>query len=216
MNLTQGISGLFALLLVSASAHATIIEASYTVDANATDPGLVIDTLDVAANPFTFDLNPGDSQTFDLFRIWTSEGSVNGDDSTPKPISVSFDFLRPALGQTSIDGSTVGDTDPAFVFFGNPVFSGFFQSGVLTWNGPADFFYGPSGDGNIRLSLSDEIFNSGFPFQLGSQGAIVQGTLTLVAQATVAAPNMIVMFAIAMLGLGLVSRRRRSGMRSTI
>lgn len=204
MKLNHGISGLFALLLVSASANATIIKANYTVDANATDPGLVIETLDVAANPFTFDLNPGDSQTFDLFRIWTNESSVNGDDSTPMPIAVNFDFLQPATGQTSVDGTTAGRR-----------FLGVFQYGELTWNGPADFVYGPLDDGKILLSLSDEIFNFGF-LGLGGRGATVQGTVTLVSEATVATPEVFAMFAIALLGLGLVSRRRRSGMRSTI
>ena len=200
MNLRQKISGAVALLLISAGAHATQIQAGYTVDANETDPCLVIESMDIAANPFTFDLDPGDSETFNLFKIWTTEGSVNVDDENPMAIAVNFDFILPEVGSSSVDGETVG----------NSVLFGLYQEGVLSWNGPADFFFGPFGDGHIQISLSDETFNEGV-FGLGNKGSKVEATLTLIADATVSAPGTIAMFAIALLGLALVARRRRSG-----
>ena len=208
MNLRQKLSGVLALLLVSAGAQATQIQAGYTVVANETDPGLVIQNMDIASNPFTFDLDPGDSVTFDLFKIWTNEGTVNGDDEDSMPIAVNFDFILPEVGASTVSGDTVG----------NSVLFGLYQEGMLTWNGPADFFYGPFNDGQIQIALSDEEFNEGgFGLNEGKRkGARVAATLTLINDATVAAPGTIAMFAIALLGLGFAARRRRSGFDSTI
>ncbi|MES1956572.1 hypothetical protein, partial [Salinisphaera hydrothermalis] len=102
------------LLIVSAAANATMITSSYTVDANSSDPGLVIQTQDHSANPFSYDLNTGQSVTFGLFDIWTNENSLDthwlacGADCDPLPISVEFGFTSPANGQGTINGETYG------------------------------------------------------------------------------------------------------------
>ena len=203
MNLRQKISAVLALLLSCAGAHATTIQAGYSISANQVDPGLVIENAGVAANPFTFNLNSGESTGFfDLFDIWTDESDVGADDNIAKSIAVDFNFILPQSGTATVDGETDG-----FSFFG------FVEKGFLRWDGPAEFVFGPLEDGLISVVLTNELFNVGL-FGLDSgrrNGATVQAKLTLVNDATsVAEPRIVALFAIALFGMVLISRRRWS------
>jgi len=71
---------LIVAMCLPAMASAALISANYQVNLNDSDPGLVVDSADYAVNPFSFDLNAGESVTFNLFKIWTTESAVNGDD----------------------------------------------------------------------------------------------------------------------------------------
>lgn len=197
---------LVSLVAASAAAQATVIQSNYTVNANNTDPGLVVHTKDVSPNPFTHDLMVGDSVTFNLFKIWTDETTVNSDDRRAKPISVDFGFILPETGSSTVSGNTDGVSK----------LFGFIQKGTLTWDGPADFFFGDNDDGQIRISLSDEIFNEGlFGLTEGKRhGATVQATLNLISNpVAVPEPGALGLFALALIGLGFVSTRRRGAPR---
>lgn len=80
-----------AALCVAPSAKAVLL--GYTVGADSvvnanTGSGLIISTeLNGALEGTHFSLDDGDSWTFDFFRIWTTEGSVESDDRSPKAIS---------------------------------------------------------------------------------------------------------------------------------
>lgn len=206
--------GALALLaMASFAASATMIQSNYSVDASTTDPGLRISTADNSPNPFTHDLNAGQSVTFDLFDIWTDENSLDtgwfscGADCDPRPISVNFGFLAPETGQGDVTGSTRG------TFTG---FLNFAQKGKVTWDGPLSFAFGPNDDGLIQVSLSNESFNKGY-FGLNEgrgYGATVQASLKLVSDATAAdvpEPGTLALFGLALLAIGVgVTRRRRA------
>lgn len=209
------VGAMLALFTVSAGAQATQITATYNVYANGSDPGLKIGTANLAPDAFSYDLEAGESKTFDLFEIWADESAVNwndhnwdldfndGDDIAAKPISVEFDLLFPELHAGSVAGTTMGNVDG---------FLGFSQWGELTWDAPLDFFFGGLGDGHIRIVLSDEAFNEGILWGLGDHGAIVEATLTLVQDATVVAvpaPGAFVLFGLGILGMVVAVRRRQ-------
>ncbi|MGB7757704.1 MAG: PEP-CTERM sorting domain-containing protein [Salinisphaera sp.] len=209
MNIFK-LGALAFLVLASASASATMITSSYTVHANSSDPGLVIQTQDHSANPFSYDLNVGQSKTFGLFDIWTNENSLDtywfscGADCNPLPISVAFGFTSPVGGQGTINGETYG------------TFTGFLnEEGVVQWDNPLNFAFGPNGDGLIQVSLSDETFNKGF---LGldngpCDGATVEATLKYVSadpSADVPEPGTFGLFGLALAGIAFAAYRRRS------
>jgi len=191
----------FALLVsmcLPAMASATLISAGYQVNLNDSDPGLVVDSADYADNPFSFDLDEGESVTFNLFKIWTTETTVNDDDTVPQPISVDFNFTSPDLMNGSVSGNTVGET----------ILWGTFQGGDLTWGAPLQLSFGALGDGLLEVSLFDTAFNSGI-FGLGSYGAKVKAEVKLLAEASeVPEPSTLAMLGIGLLGVGLRARRR--------
>ena len=209
MNMFK-LGALAFLVLASASASAAMITSSYTVHANSSDPGLVIQTQDHSANPFSYNLNTGQSVTFGLFDIWTNENSLDtywfscGADCNPLPISVAFGFTSPTGGQGTISGDTQG------------TFTGFLnEEGVVHWDNPLNFAFGPNGDGLIQVSLSDEAFNKGFLGLDSGQrdGATVKATLKYVSDpsaADVPEPGTFGLFGLALAGIGFASYRRRS------
>lgn len=148
----------------------------YNVSANS-GGGLIIQTADALSQPYSFDLDAvGDSVTVDLFEIWTPEQQLDLDDIFPQAISVTFDFSAPP---PPFDGSSTGLTGAATILLGS--------GGYLTWDGPIVVNFGPNGDGQLQISLSNEIFNPWFgtEFRPGQDyGATVEAEFTLLAEAS--------------------------------
>jgi hypothetical protein len=173
---------------------------TYDVNALSADPGLVLNTQKVADTP-TFWLNPGQSTTFDLFKIWTSESTVNPDDTIPKSIEVDFAF-NPPDSSGEVNGNTYG---VATLF-------GLIQYGKVVWSGPA--VVNPVSGGQYVLALSNETFNIGV-FGLDSgihDGATVTATLTYTqaAPAQTPEPASMLLLGSGLAGLAGIIRRRRS------
>ncbi|HVZ61069.1 MAG TPA: hypothetical protein VG892_09820 [Terriglobales bacterium] len=139
----------FALaLLVPAAAMAdTFTVSSYSVTLNTVDPGLVLNWAPALATPYSFNLNPGQSTGwFNLFDLWTNETAVNlGEDTVPKPISVTMNFSQPIASGT-VGGSTYG------VY-------GVIQGGHVTWSAPVVVPFGNGG--SFTMYLQDADFNMG-------------------------------------------------------
>lgn len=158
-----------AALVAPGAASAVTFSADWSVAANSSDPGLVIETAPGAGSFTTRDLAVGESATVRLFDIWTDETTVNGDDRVAKPIQTSFSFTDPVAGG-AISGSTVGESS----------LFGIFQQGRLTWDGPLTLNFGSNGTGRFTLALTDAIFNDGlFGLDEGRRnGAHVKAKLT--------------------------------------
>jgi len=169
-----------ALILVlgfATGASAVLFEVdNFDVDLRDVDPGLVLDWAPEIATPFTKDLEVCTPQKFDLFSIWTNEGSINPDDEVAYPITVAFNFTQPSSFYGEVEGETSGEK----------IFYGLFQGGVVEWDTPEIINFGPYGDGELLISLSDEFFNWGIfgTFPGERCGATVQATFHLKSEAT--------------------------------
>jgi hypothetical protein len=160
--------------LTAVSAHATVFTLdSYTINANigdaSSDSGLTVDIKDLLNIPAlgkNIDLTTANPQTFNLFKIYTPETSVNPDDLNPVAISVDFDFSAPSPNS----GATVGGTTQ-----GNLILFGLFQNGSVTWNGPGVLTWttpGMSNPGEMDITLSNGSFDAGI---LGLHGGSSDG-----------------------------------------
>ena len=161
-------AAMVAALALPGAASALTFTGSWAIGAiNSIDPGLVVKTSS-SGGGFSTDLGVGDSHTFNLFRIWTDETSVNvPEDTAPKPFSVAFSFDDPVTGGTAT-GVTYGTNN----FWT--------QSGVLAWDGPITLSFGQNNTGKLSLALSDAVFNAGlFGLKEGwKHGDKVTATLT--------------------------------------
>jgi hypothetical protein len=202
MSLAVGI-GAAALTALPNDADATVFEGSFTIKANTTEPGLVIKTHALGGGSFsTPDILENKSYSFDLFEIWTDEPNVNGNNQVMKPISVEFTVTSPPppFGGT-VDGDTAGIR-----------FLLIYQAGTVTWDGPVTLNYPGGGDGKLRISLSDETFNTGlFGLNKGQgYGATVKATFYNKEDPTPAPePATLTVLGLGLAGLGLLRRRKQ-------
>jgi hypothetical protein len=199
---------------ISGAQAATPIDfsGSASVTANAADPGLLVNVLNVV--PFSFSLTDVGSTASisSLFTLWTPEADVGSDDKIARTISVGFD-LTPGVTGTAT-GTTIGQTSGWF---------GAVQNGRLSWN--QNEFQLAFGDGGLLgVSLTGGIFNTGL-FGLGhlpGEGLEVGATFRLISPSTpIRAPDAIAAapepatWATMLLGFGAIgySLRRRTTQR---
>ena len=124
-----------ALLAVASPANAANFTlADFSISVRSSDPGLVIFHDQHLATPQPFALDGvGDSETFTLFRIGTTEKALNGDDLIPYDIQVNFSFSEP---QPAFEGPASGITGAGW-FFGD--------FGYVAWNNPTVLQFGNYG-----------------------------------------------------------------------
>ena len=154
---------------------------NYNVSLNTSDPGLVLYWNPILTQPTSWNLNVGQNTGwFDLFRVGTTEGTVNlSDDLAQLPISVSFNWSAPAgTIPDSVNGETYGWT--IFIVDG----------AVVDWaDSPALFNFGTGG--LFTLALQDNTFG-------------VPGAANIKAKLTYVSASVPEPFTLLLLGIGLV------------
>ena len=203
MSLAVGIGGA-ALAALPTNAAATIFSGSFVVNAHTSGNGLLIDTYALGGGSFTTpDIIEGATHSFNLFKIWTEEESINwGEDTKEKNISVQFTFTTPSYGGT-VNGNTVGITS----------ITKFYQAGQVTWDGPLTLNSPGGGDSALEITLSNATFNEGDWWELvegKKYGATIAATFTNKADPTPAPePATLAILSMGLASLGWAARRRK-------
>lgn len=149
------------MALAASQAQATTFTGSWSLDYNNTDPGLVLAVQPINST-FNFSLsanNPATAQneeikTLSLFKIYTNEDWINGDDTVASPIKLTFNFTSPTPNSVDpISGTTQGYSE----------LLGFYQGGKLTWanGGVTQLHYGNGLTGLMTISVNGGEFNEG-------------------------------------------------------
>lgn len=193
-------AGLMVACWAGVAAAATI-QATYSLSGAAfSGPGLTVAT-DRMSGSFSQNLNVGQSVSFKLFRIWTSEPTIDNDDLVGESLVTAFSFSQPGV-TGSLAGTVVGRS----------TFFNIVQSGSLSYSAPLILTWGNGGQ--IRISLSSVSYNAGlFGLSGGSgNGADVMATLTYTSAPipTVPLPAAGAGLAGALAVTALVRRRRRA------
>jgi hypothetical protein len=160
MNFVAALALAGGLLMGASQAQATQFVGNWELKIyNNADPGLVVKTYSYDTN---FDINLGAAiHTFDLFDLYTKEGSIEWDDVlNPKTVELKFTFESPENnnGPIYIGGETNGYS-----------FLGIIQGGALTWanNGQAKLQWALGEPnlvtpGNMTISVNGGSFNEGW------------------------------------------------------
>lgn len=129
------------------------------IDLHTSGDGLLVYANPLANSNFNFSLdalNPT-KVISNFLKIGTTEGSVElFEDTTPKPITVFFNFDNPFDSLGGISGSTTGFYT---LSLGGPC--GAFAGGCGSVNfNPFTFTFGPNNSGSFKLDLSDAVFTT--------------------------------------------------------
>jgi hypothetical protein len=160
---------LFGLILTAASlAQAIAIPLTYdigtgsSVTANTSSDGLQIRTELVSGlSSQLFTLNDGQSYTFNFFRIWTDERTVDYDDKALRTITARLDFDVPDIN-AQVQGVTLSG-----------IYMGCSGGGVL-WNDPVTVAIGTR---VFTVNLSNAYFDLGYNGALGDSPATITATI---------------------------------------
>ncbi len=186
--------GIFFLGVASIAQALPFTLDSYQISLNQSDQGLSVYAQKILDEPYTFNLNIGESQRFTLFKLGTEETWSNPDDKVAKPISVAFNFSNPQANN-SVNGITKGWT----LFF--------LSGGKVDWDDPALFKFGNTGI--LSLSLNNELF--------GTPGkAFVGGNIKYVAADTPTAPvpepGTVLLFGLGLAGIAFMNWKKMANM----
>ena len=94
----------------------TGVNISITPGANQNNPLPISTSVVQNLLPYNFTLGDNQSNTFNLFNIWTTASSLNSYNTGPQQISVTLSFATPPNGGSS--GQVNGTTGGQYSFFG--------------------------------------------------------------------------------------------------
>jgi len=200
---------LFGLILPAATLSTTLaiprtydVGAGSSVTANTSlNNGLAIRTELVSGlSSQLFDLENGQSKTFDFFRIWTDETTVERDDTVAKTITARLDFDNPDV-TAQIPGITFSAS------IGGLVGGGVLWNDALIWN---DAITVSLPDRVFTITLSDAVFDLGLNGTLGNKPAIITATIKQISSGgTTLVPEAGSTLVLLGVGLGAMATLRR-------
>jgi len=128
LKLIAAVAATAALAFSASAANATVFAGNWTLTiGDNSDPGHLKIFTDTTDGTYSKDLTLIDSDYVDLFKIWTTEGSIEADDLNGTQLTLTFNFTSPLdnNGPVIIDGASNGYK------YG---FLGRFQGGQLIWD----------------------------------------------------------------------------------